>query len=90
MPARQTRRPRRRTTVPASSLPRPGVEDVMEGESGATEQPEVVHEARARRHHAAPRHHVREDYSYVRTDLIGVAVVGAVTLAFVVGASFLF
>lgn len=31
-----------------------------------------------------------QDYSYVRTDLVAVVVVGAITLGFVVATSFLF
>jgi len=89
MPARQTRRPRRRT-IPASSLPRP---DAETGAAVAAEDPaETIpaNEPRARRHHASPTHHVAQDYAYVHTDLIGVAVVGGIAVAFVVAASFLF
>jgi hypothetical protein len=35
-------------------------------------------------------HHVTEDYSYVRSDLLLVAAVSVVSLAFVVGMSFVF
>ena len=35
-------------------------------------------------------HHVSTDYSYVRTDLITVMAVTAVTLAFIIGMSFAF
>ncbi|MGD9935035.1 MAG: hypothetical protein AB7T37_15170 [Dehalococcoidia bacterium] len=89
MPARQTRRPRRRT-VPASSLPRPDAEAGAPGASEEHIEAVSVVEPRARRRHAGPTHHVAQDYRYVRTDLIAVAIVGAISLAFVFGASFLF
>ena len=89
MPARQTRRPRRRT-VPASSLPRPDAEASATDASEESVAAVSAGEPRARRRHAGPTHHVAQDYSYVRTDLIAVAIVGAISLAFVFGASFLF
>jgi hypothetical protein len=90
MTARQPRRTRRRTT-PASTLPRPlPVSDSLEpAQSAATPSGATVRQT-ARRGPAQPRaHHVENDYRYVRTDLLTVAAVGAVVIAFVVGMSFL-
>jgi hypothetical protein len=86
MTARQPRRTRRRTT-PASTLPRPlpvsGSTDTAETATAPATRPT------ARRGPAQPRaHHVENDYRYVRTDLLTVAAVGAVVIAFVVGMSF--
>ncbi|WBL35636.1 hypothetical protein O0235_12760 [Tepidiforma flava] len=72
-----TERPRRRRRVdaPASSLPRPAA------------APAGVAAPAARRpqpHHPQPRaHHVTRDYSYVRRDLLGILVVGLISLGFI-------
>jgi hypothetical protein len=44
----------------------------------------------ARRHATRPReHHVTNDYSYVHKDLLTIAVVGVIVVAFILGMSFL-
>ncbi|MFN0148924.1 MAG: hypothetical protein ACKVT1_20665 [Dehalococcoidia bacterium] len=86
MTAPQPRRTRRRS-VPAASLPRPVAVEGVDRESGepkaASASPRPV-----RRGPTARPHHVTNDYRYVRTDLLLVAGVGAVAVAFVVGMSF--
>ncbi len=86
MTARQPRRTRRR--VATSSLPRP----VAVSDAPATETLKAAPAApTAPRRPTTPReHHVSRDYRYVHRDLILVAVVGAVVVAFIVGVSFLF
>jgi hypothetical protein len=77
MATRQPRRTRRRV-APATSLPRPTADEA----AVATATP-----SRARRapgaHHRA--HHVTTDYRYVRKDLTAIAVIGSISLAFIVG-----
>jgi hypothetical protein len=82
MTARQPRRTRRNT--PAAALPRP----VAEAESAV---PELAAAATRRATRAAgPReHHVTNDYRYVRTDLLTVAAVGIIVIAFVAVMSFI-
>lgn len=77
MTTRQPRRPRRRTADTAT-LPRQ-----------ADGTPAAARAARAPvpRHHR--EHHVTNDYSYVRKDLVLVGVVGVVVLAFIVAMSFI-
>lgn len=84
MTARPPRRTRRRA-APGTSLPRPtGVE------TGVTADRLRERDTRAAPGSRVQIHHVTTDYSYVRTDLITVAAVTAVTLAFIVGMSFAF
>ena len=79
MTARNPRRTRRRS-IPGSSLPRP-----VRSEEGADDQSPQ----RSVRHASGHReHHVTVDYSYVQKDLITVAIVGAVAIAFIIGMSF--
>lgn len=82
MTSRRPSRARRRR-VPAPSLPRP---------SGA----EVGADQSVRRDRTAPVddrirvHHVTADYRYVKTDLLTITAVSAVTLGFIVAISYLF
>ncbi|MCE7927955.1 MAG: hypothetical protein DYG91_05565 [Chloroflexi bacterium CFX7] len=78
MTAPQPRRTRRRA-APGPSLPRPGAASPAEA-SAARQRRSISHHR---------EHHVTTDYGYVHRDLIAVAATGAVTLAFVVGMSFL-
>ena len=79
MSSRRPRRQRRRRDR-ASTLPRPG----------QTAAPRPAGEAPARiPDQTRPEHHVATDYGYVRRDLAIVAVVSAVTLAFVIVAAFI-
>jgi hypothetical protein len=78
MTTRQPRRARRRAAAPATGLPRP-----VATASGRTAPAE--RSAATLRHR---EHHVTTDYSYVHKDLILVASVGSVVLAFIVGMSF--
>ena len=83
MTARQPRRARRRA-APAQPLPRPVAGALAEAETPAAES------HRAARH-APPRareHHVTADYSYVHRDLLTVAGVGIIVIAFIVAMSF--
>jgi hypothetical protein len=80
MTARQPRRTRRRTP-PAQSLPRPVGGGDLNGAS-----PDSARTARRATGHR--EHHVTQDYSYIHKDLITVAAVGAIVLAFVVALSF--
>jgi hypothetical protein len=67
--------------VPAVSLPRPTA-------SSSDEQPSES--GRGTRATSGRReHHVTTDYSYVHRDLITVAVVGVVVIAFIIGMSYL-
>lgn len=83
MTNRQPRRARR-PVAPARSLPRPATpESVEEADGPATR-------SASRRAPQVPRaHHVAESFDYVRGDLVTVAAVGAVVVAFIVGMSFL-
>ena len=74
-----TPRRTRRRNVPAASLPRPAV-------AGLEDTPEARSAARVQLGHR--QHHVLTDYSYVHKDLLTVAVVGIVVIAFIVGMSF--
>jgi len=82
MTARQPRRTRRRT-APAASLPRPkGIEG---SESVSSES------LRAAGRRSTPQyrtHHVTKDYSHVHRDLVTIAGVGVVTIAFIVAMTF--
>lgn len=80
MTARQPRRARRRTT-PAASLPRP---TAVGGEANVTES--AAARAAATRHHR--EHHVTKDYGYIHRDLLTVAGIGVVVIAFIIGMSF--
>lgn len=76
MTARRPRR-RRRRDLAASTLPRP-----VPGEAMVRPAVEVSRDeprGRARR-----EHHATTDFRYVRSDLIGIAVVGSITLGFVI------
>jgi len=78
MTARQPRRARRRS-APGSTLPRPAVDA------------ETVPERRGRAARAAAghrEHHVATDYSYVRRDLMAVAVFSGIVTAFVLVVAF--
>ena len=91
MTARQQRRAKRRVT-PAPALPRPA-SDAEPIEAPSSAPPVSSRTATAirqeSRHHAAPReHHIMEDYSYVKGDLVLIGVVGSICLAFIVGMSF--
>ncbi len=79
MTARPPRR-RRRTDAPAATLPRPTASPAAAGEPLPARRtiPGRVRE-----------HHVAKDYGYVKRDLLGIAAVGAVTLAFIVAMSFI-
>lgn len=76
----QPRRTRRRTATPGSTLPRPVASDGLALRSAAAAPPRPSTRTR--------EHHVEEDFSYVRKDLGLVAVVAAITMAFVVVLSF--
>ena len=101
MTARSPRRTRRQA-VPAAALPRPlaGSEppDLIVRTADATPRPEgapridaglqAVAGHASRRSLGGRAHHVTADYSYVHRDLLTVAAIGAVVLAFIVGMSF--
>ncbi|GBD22811.1 hypothetical protein HRbin29_00456 [bacterium HR29] len=77
MPEPRHRRTRRR--LPRAVTPRPTVRD--------------VHAARSteRTVHTPPRmreHHITTDFSYVRSDLVTIAVLTAVIIGFIVGMRF--
>lgn len=76
MTARRSRR-RRRRDVAASTLPRPvpGEVALKPAVQPSTDEPR----GRTRR-----EHHATTDFRYVRSDLIGIAVVGSITLGFVI------
>ncbi|MEX2080839.1 MAG: hypothetical protein WEC33_04420 [Dehalococcoidia bacterium] len=76
MTARQPRRPRRR--VPAASLPRPGQAASMRPTAAAPQGSATRRE-----------HHIEQDYGYVFRDLILVAAVSAVALAFILVMAFI-
>lgn len=76
MTARQPRRTRRRN-VPSESLPRLRPADGS-GPSAPTSATRATQRV----------HHVTEDYSYVRRDMMLVAAFSAVTLAFIVVMNF--
>lgn len=79
MTAPNPRRTRRRS-VPGTSLPRP----LRPDESALGQVPK-----RSRLPVSGHReHHVTIDYSYVQKDLITVAIVGAVAIAFIVAMAF--
>lgn len=84
MTARPPRRTRRRV-APAASLPRP-----TGGETGTSGAKARESDTRATPGSRIQVHHVTTDYSYVRTDLLTVAGVTAVTLAFIIGMSLAF
>jgi hypothetical protein len=94
MPSRQARPSRRRAVAP-SQLPRPAAstaplpKDVSApAPARQSAVPTSQRQAPARRPLGVRAHHVTEDYRYVRSDLVLVAAVSAVTLAFVIGMSF--
>ena len=82
MTARQPRRTRRRVASSPSTLPRP----VADSEAAESDRSRQVRRNAAAIHHR--EHHVTKDYSHVHKDLVTVAVVGSVVLAFIVGMSF--
>lgn len=86
MTARQPRRTRRRA-VTASPLPRPSTAPPLEPEEQAATPASVRASRRAGVHHR--EHHVTKDYSYVHRDLLTVLFIGIVTIAFIVGMSFI-
>ncbi|MBI5947582.1 MAG: hypothetical protein HY875_05560 [Chloroflexi bacterium] len=77
MTARQPRRTRRRA-APPTALPRP---------SASLDSPAAASRV-SRRSLGHREHHVTTDYRYVINDLMTVAVVGGVAVAFIVGMSF--
>lgn len=81
MTARQPRRSRRRIAAPAAALPRPVA-------GGDGEAPTAARAARrgAPAHHR--EHHVTKDYSHVKKDLLTILIVGAGSIGFIVGMSF--
>jgi len=87
------RKPRRQRRIAPSSLPRPASNDaaaVVRAPAGDAPTPTPARTAAASTHRraAAPReHHVTNDYGYVKRDLVLVAGVGAIVLAFIVGMS---
>jgi hypothetical protein len=83
MTARQPRRDRRRSS-PASTLPRPVA--APEGDQPAAAAAARASARRTAVHHR--QHHVTRDYGHVHKDLITVAVVGSVVIAFIVAMSF--
>ncbi|MFN0094543.1 MAG: hypothetical protein ACKVVT_07155 [Dehalococcoidia bacterium] len=80
-----TRSPRTRRRATGSPLPRPVPS--AEGALSVTRAPaaEAVAVGRPLR---GREHHVSNDFSYVKRDLAAVAVIGAVSLAFIVAMSF--
>ena len=88
MTARQPRR--RRRAISAAPLPRPSAVETLEGEAGAGPKAPLAATS-ARRGPRRPQlreHHVTTDYGYVHRDLLLVAVIGLLTIAFIVGMSF--
>ncbi len=79
MSSRRPRRQRRRRDR-ASTLPRPG--------ATPTPQPAGATPARISAQ-TPPEHHVATDYRYVRRDLVVVAGVSVITLAFVLAMAFI-
>lgn len=88
MTAPQPRRTRRRS-VPAASLPRPVSSDGLVVHDSEVPAASANAAGAARRGPVGRQHHVTNDYRYVRTDLVLVASVGAIVVAFVVAMSFL-
>ena len=90
MTARQPRRTRRR--VATAALPRPAAmaEPMGAAPEPARSTPAAVLAPVPRRHVPPREHHVERDFGYVRRDLLLVAGVGSVVIAFIVGVSFLF
>jgi uncharacterized membrane protein len=87
MAARQTRR-RTRRVAPSSPLPRPVAgEPHEEAVLAARPEPERVAPT-SRRTLGVRAHHVIDDLSYVRTDLITIAIMSAISVAFVVAMAF--
>jgi hypothetical protein len=84
MTARQPRRARRRA-APAASLPRPLAGDSIAAQA---DQHRGISSGSRRIAARAREHHVQEDYSHVKRDLVAVAVVSAATIGFVVVMSF--
>jgi len=88
MTAGQPRRTRRRST-PAAALPRPVAGDVITGDPA---EPEPVHgdtqRATRRTPPRAREHHVTNTYAYVKRDLLTVAGVGVIVIAFIVAMSY--
>lgn len=74
-----SRRPKRRRRERGSTLPRP---------TGGPAVAPSTSEAAATGGISKRERHTKTDYSYVRTDLMGVAAVAAVTLAFVIAMAF--
>ena len=94
MSARQPRRSRRRL-APAAALPRPAIPFQDDAEAGfeavapSAAAPPTAASRTSTAHRGHPRdHHVTNDYGYIRKDLLTVAAVGLVALAFIVGMSF--
>jgi hypothetical protein len=89
MTARSPRRSRRQA-IPAASLPRPvsGPEPAPASEAAGLSPAEARRSAPVRRALGNRAHHVTEDYSYVRHDLLFVGVIGVVVMAFIVAMSF--
>ncbi len=88
MTARQPRRARRRL-APASPLPRPSAVPAEESAPAAPALSPAAARAAARRtavHHR--EHHVTRDYSHVHRDMVTVAIVGVIVVAFIVGMSY--
>ena len=79
MSSRRPRRQRRRRER-GSTLPRPG--------AAPAPQPAGAPAARIP-DQTRPEHHVAADYRYVRRDLVAVAAVSAITLAFVLVMAFI-
>ena len=77
MTARQPRRTRRRN-VPGATLPRVNIADEA---AASAETGTRVGQGRR-------EHHVMTDYGYVHRDLLTVAAVGAVVIAFIVAMSY--
>ena len=82
MSSRRPRRQRRRPRERASTLPRPVASEAAE----AANQPVGAQTPRLAAN-ARPEHHVAADYRYVRKDLVTIALVGGLTLAFVLVAA---
>lgn len=87
MAAPKTRRTRRRV-VQSSPLPRPAAgEPLAEAVPASSPEPDRVAPA-SRRSLGVRAHHVSEDLSYVRTDLITIAIMSTISVAFVVAMAF--
>jgi len=77
----QPRRPRRRASGSATTLPRPTA-----GAAGPAQGARSSVAGKAPAHHRA--HHVTKDYSYVRKDLLSILAVGGITIGFIVAMAF--